>query len=170
MALKPFTGNTFLAFTDICGFTKMMDNNNAALEALNKFYSIGYWALYNQNPKYIEGLFISDSGILFATGPENDDRTKLSSLLKIVAEINNKMLDNGYMLTTSIAYGDFTYNDKIEFLGIDKNPVYGNAYVDAYKDTEKGKPKLEPGQCRILGCDKVKEILANSEWEEEDSP
>ena len=54
------------------------------------------------------------------------------------------------MLTTSIAIGNFKYQKRIEFKGINKNPIYGYAYVSAYFDNEKGKPKIEPGQCRIV--------------------
>jgi hypothetical protein len=60
------------------------------------------------------------------------------------------MLENGNMLTTSISYGRFKYDGKIEFNGIEKNAVYGDAYVKSFLDAEKGKPKLQPGQCRIV--------------------
>ena len=59
------------------------------------------------------------------------------------------MLSENYMLTTSIAFGHFNYQGKIEFEGIEKNPVYGGAYVKAFLDNETGTPKLQPGQCRV---------------------
>ena len=60
------------------------------------------------------------------------------------------MRGNDFMLTTSIAYGKFRYQERIEFEGIEKNPIYGNAYVSAFLDNENGKPKIQPGQCRIV--------------------
>lgn len=60
------------------------------------------------------------------------------------------MLLHGYMLTTSIAYGEFDYHGKLEFNGIEKNPIYGSAYVKAFLDNEKGQPKIQPGQCRVI--------------------
>ena len=54
------------------------------------------------------------------------------------------------MLTTSIAFGRFSYHQRLEFPGIEKNPIYGHAYVTAYLDNETGKPKLQPGECRIV--------------------
>ena len=54
------------------------------------------------------------------------------------------------MTTTSIAYGQFSYQNRIEFDGISKQPIYGNAYVSAFLDNENGTPKLEPGQCRVV--------------------
>ena len=54
------------------------------------------------------------------------------------------------MLTTSIAWGNFSYHNRIEFPGINKQPIYGNAYVSAFLDNETGSPRLQPGQCRII--------------------
>jgi hypothetical protein len=68
----------------------------------------------------------------------------------VIRNINQEMRDNDFMLTTSIAYGSFTYRNRIEFPGIEKNPVYGNAYVSAVYDNEEGRPRLEPLQCRIV--------------------
>ena len=66
------------------------------------------------------------------------------------------MREHDFMLTTSIAYGKFRYQERIEFEGIEKNPIYGNAYISAFLDNENGKPKIQPGQCRI-----IKENLPN---------
>ena len=60
------------------------------------------------------------------------------------------MLEHKFMLTTSIAYGHFRYQERIEFEGIEKNALYGSAYVSAYLDNDFGTPKIQPGQCRIL--------------------
>jgi len=54
------------------------------------------------------------------------------------------------VLTTSIAYGYFCYEDRIEFQRIKKNLIYGAAYVTAYLDSDDGNSKIQPGQCRIV--------------------
>jgi len=54
------------------------------------------------------------------------------------------------MTTCSIDYGDFLYEDRIEFQGIDKDFFVGRPYVNAFLDNENGKPKIQPGQCRLL--------------------
>lgn len=54
------------------------------------------------------------------------------------------------MLTTSIAYGPFSYHQRIESPSIRKTPIYGEAYVKAFMDNENGKPKIQPGECRII--------------------
>lgn len=146
MAISNFHGHTFVAFLDISGFKELMRNDNDALEALRRLYQAGYDVLQEQNG--VEGFFVSDSGILFVrNGTEFE---KLIKILNAIKSINKKMLRHNYMLTTSIAYGVFDYQDKLEFEGIEKNPIYGNAYVKAFLDNEKGSPKIQPGQCRLV--------------------
>jgi len=150
MALDPFDGTTFVAFTDISGFREMMDDEQRAIRALDRFYQAGYDTLRDQNddPR-VDELLVSDSGILFVRG-HADPRVQLGALLRIVEAINRKVLLGDVMLTTSISYGSFSYHNRLEFPGIEKNPVYGNAYVSAFLDNEKGTPRIQPGQCRIL--------------------
>lgn len=145
MPIADYNQNTFVAFTDISGFKELMKTDREALKALKLFYQSGYNVLA-ESPN-VQGLFVSDAGVLFAR--EGNNETRLSDLLSVVQKINQKMLAKEYMLTTSIAYGYFNYQGKIEFDGIEKNPIYGGAYVHAFMDNETGLPKMQPGQCRI---------------------
>jgi hypothetical protein len=151
MPLEPFNGTTFVAFTDISGFKDMMGDERRAVRALDRFYQAGYDALHRQHgvPR-VDGLFVSDSGILFVRGTEHEPAARLRTLLEAVEAINRAVLSSEVMLTTSIAHGAFSYHDRLEFLGIEKNPIYGNAYVAALLDNERGKPKIQPGECRII--------------------
>lgn len=83
----------------------------------------------------------------------------LKGFVKSNKKINKKMLEHDFMLTTSIAYGHFRYQERIEFEGIEKNLVYGNAYVSAFLDNENGKPKIQPGQCRIVKENLPQDVL-----------
>ena len=151
MPLKPFNGTTFVAFTDISGFKNMMQEERRAVHALDRFYQAGYDALHQQHGSTrVEGLFVSDCGILFVRGAEHEPTAGLRALLEVVEAINRAVLSSEIMLTTSIAHGPFTYQDRLEFLGIEKNPIYGNAYLTAYLDNDHGKPRIQPGQCRIV--------------------
>ena len=154
MSIGNFDGNTFVAFLDISGFKQLMKNEKRAWKALNKLYRSGYDVIKEndrQNNIRVEGLFVSDSGILFVHKRNCEDTEEcLKTLLKVIKEINKKMLEYDFMLTTSIAYGRFKYQERIEFEGIEKNPIYGNAYVSAFLDNENGKPEIQPGQCRIV--------------------
>ena len=157
MPINDFNGRTFVAFLDISGFKQLMKDEKKAWEALDKLYQYGYEVL-QENNRQVEGIFISDKGVLFVRNGQ-DKTTRLMSLLEVIREINKKMLEHNFMLTTSIAYGHFKYQDRIEFEGIRKAPIYGNAYVTAFFDTKNAKPKIQPGQCRIVKEDLSREIV-----------
>lgn len=155
-----FTGNTFVAFIDISGFKAMMrEDREKAYISLDAFFQTGYDVL--QEEIGVNGIFISDCGILFSR--EGNQQEQLDNLLRVVKAINNKMLDYDVMLTTNIAYGDFSYQDRIELQSVRKNMIYGNAYLNAYSDSL-ANPKIEPGQCRILIGDIPCEILNSNEF------
>ena len=155
--LNNFSGQTFVAFIDICGFKAMMSEENKASRALDKFYQIGYDEL--QACRDINGIFISDCGILYVTRDTSKEE-KLEILLRIVKSINLKMLEADYMLTTNIAYGNFFYQKRIEFNRISKNLMMGNAYVKAFLDSQ-AKPKIDVGECRILKEDIEEDFFNN---------
>jgi hypothetical protein len=148
-----FEGKTFVAFVDISGFKNM--SKNEALGNLHSFYNAGNEIL--SDSKIINGLFISDCGILYANN-EKDHEKNLRSLLESVKKMNLEAIANNYMLTTSIAFGDFQYYDKIEFERVRKIPLYGNAYLNAFYDSEDKKDPIRPGQCRILNDKYLKDI------------
>jgi hypothetical protein len=154
MPINNYDGDTFVAFLDISGFKELMKNEKKAWKALDRLYQFGYNILQNQNNNSrVDGIFISDSGILFVRRINHNNSSTtddLKSLLPKIKIINERMRENDFMLTTSIAYGRFKYQERIEFEGIGKNPIYGNAYVSAFLDNENGKPKVQPGQCRII--------------------
>lgn len=154
MPIRNYSGKTFVAFLDICGFKELMRTKQRAWRALDKMYTAGYQVLRENNEQvHVEGLFISDCGILFLRREQQPDifiESDLNQLLSKVRKINQIMLSDDFMLTTSIAYGQFTYQERIEFVGIEKNPFYGDAYVSAYFDNDSGSPKIQPGQCRLV--------------------
>jgi len=153
MALKDFDGDTFVAFIDISGFKELMKQKDGAWKALDKFYQAAYNNLKRDNTRTgmvrVEGLFISDCGIMFVRGG-NSNQEKLESILLVIKKINKELLNQDFMLSTSVAYGHFKYKERIEFLGIEKNPIYGSAYLAAYLDNADKKPTIQLGQCRII--------------------
>jgi len=147
MPVKNFSGKTFVAFVDISGFKVMMsEDKSRATEALDKFYQIGYEVL--QSYHKVSGIFISDCGVLFVSQITSINE-QLNTILEVVKTINQRMLYENFMLTTNIAYGDFSYQDRVEFNGISKNLLLGSAYLEAYLDSI-ANPKIEAGMCRIL--------------------
>lgn len=164
MPINNFDGNTFVAFCDISGFKELMKEDQKAAKALDHFYSNGYQVLrqnQNNNQINIEGLFVSDSGVLFVNSHNLNRIHELNLLLDKIEELNRNMLSHELMLTTSIAFGPFSYHQRLEFEGIEKNPILGNAYVSAFLDNETGKPKIQPGQTRIIRGNLPREVDEN---------
>ena len=162
MPVCNFRGKNFVAFVDISGFKRMMEEGKAE-DVLKKFYEIGYLVLGNRKKArniIINGLFISDCGILFprpscccnsfVSLKEEDLEQAFLHLLETLREISCKLVKKNILITASISYGEFSYDQRLEFKGIGKNPIYGKAYLNAYLDNEKGDPKIKPGQIRIL--------------------
>lgn len=145
-----YNGQTFVAFTDISGFKSMMTNEARLMRAMDALYSSGYRNLRDTNRHpVVEGIFISDCGILFSRKNHETDLQALDSLLHVMALIHKDVFESAFSLTTSIAYGRFTYRGKVEFEGLEKNAIHGHAYVSAYKDNESNTRKLYPNECRI---------------------
>jgi hypothetical protein len=168
MAFPDFHGDTFVAFCDISGFRQMMQKNSAkAIQALGSFYAVTFDVLQNTRGKTtppIYGLIVSDCAILVADNQNRDGNTAaFQSLLAAVKKINEDSLSRDLMLTTSIAYGSFHYEQRAEFFGIEKNMLAGAAYIEAYKDQSAGKPKLKCGECRIIAENLPAEILEGIE-------
>lgn len=166
MPLHNYSGKAFVAFVDISGFKKMMKQGDKAMRCLNDFYQIGYDIFRERRNEPLEGLFVSDCVILIGktgnsehTVDENEVKV-LSELLGLVKQLNVKMAHKGWTLTTSIAYGDYAYEEKFELSNLEKTPIYGGAYVKAFLDSELEK-KLKQGECRIVLDDDYSSQLEN---------
>lgn len=158
MPIPDFNGPTFVAFTDISGFIEMMKDDQRAISALDRFYTSGFRIL--QASPSVHGAFISDCAILFVNKQDTQE-TQLRSLLTVIEELNRQLLAHDIMLTTSIAYGLFSYYQRFEFEGIEKNAVYGNAYISAFLDNESHQPRLQPGECRIVNHELENQLVHN---------
>ena len=156
MPINSFNGYTLVCFIDISGFKRMMRKRENAFHALESFYQTGYdiLRLHSQhhlgNEPNVEGIFISDCAVLFVRHQNSSLSAILRPMLEIVERLNTEMINRDVLLTTSIAYGYFSYEPRHEFIGIEKNIVFGAPYLEAYLDNSVGQPKLVPGLCRIL--------------------
>ena len=56
----------------------------------------------------------------------------LEVLLTAIESLNRCCFEHAISLTTAVARGEFSYHERIEISGIEKNPVYGNTYVAAF--------------------------------------
>ena len=159
-----YENETLVAFVDISGFKLMMKNSKDAESCLKAFYSSGFQILkeYRQVRPYINGIFVSDCGILFVDNDNNnyDKEVCVKNLLKIIEELNSRMIRHDIMLTSSISYGMFKHINLEEHKYIEKMPFYGDGYLKAYLNAEIEKPNMEPGQCRIAKKEIPEEFLS----------
>jgi hypothetical protein len=151
MPLRPFNGNTFVAFCDIAGFkAALKDSQERAAKMLDAFYSSGFNAIRNQQQHglNVDGLFVSDCGVLFAR--EGNEIDQLQAMCAVLTEIHRACHENIVPLATSIAYGRFECNDRYVIPGIEKNLFLGSAYLTAFADQSAGTPKLFHPEIRLL--------------------
>jgi hypothetical protein len=175
LPIEDFNGNTFVGFLDICGFKDMMTTKGQAERSLDRFFTSVYQEVqsFRRRDPSIDCIAVSDCAVAFArTSSTSADQAQesfplikaqcLNSILIFVKNIAQKMIRSRVAIKGSIAYGSFQFQHRIEIPGVAKEMFVGNAYLDAYMDVEKGKPKLRPGEIRIKPRTEVEQILQNS--------
>lgn len=163
----------FVAWLDISGFKKLMKANpDEALKVIKEFFKIGFWQLPRDDQPQrevavpgLDGLFVSDCAIIW-TNLVSDEQScidQFRNILEIVKKINEKVLlsevmrRNRIMLSTSIAFGKFCSIKTKDHDHIQKNMIFGPAYIDAYTDNL---DNLDPGLCRIVKKN-LPELISN---------
>lgn len=134
------------------------------LKVLTKFYAVGYRELRNKDNFY--GIFFSDSGIIYYNKKniheiESEQSIKgLSDILRTVTKLNKEFLipssnyrnysDIKFMTRCAIAFGDLKIMELSELPNVEKQPLYGQAFVDAYESAEGiSEHKMHMGEVRI---------------------
>jgi hypothetical protein len=110
----------------------MMKNRQEAYEALNYLFNSVYTLLRDR--QLIKGLAVSDCVISWAT----DER--LDSIVDFVGSLHRKMIHRRYLMRTTIAYGQFEFQQRIQLMNLGKQMIWGGAYLVAYLGNEKVKP------------------------------
>ena len=144
--MRQFDAKTFVCFIDISGFKiELRRDLQSAGNMLDTFYSAGYRTIKSHS--ILNGIFVSDCGIIYPDRGKPTER--LEAILNAVKEINDRMLENNFLTTASIAYGHLEYKRKFVFDRIKKNAIMGNGYLNAFLDTENKHNRLIAGQVRI---------------------
>jgi len=153
-----------------------------AREALNKFYNEVYRFRMpykrrdiSENRVILNVISISDCAIIFSRNIRDNERDKirgLTSLLSYIRFVNRSLIrsySNQPQLLTkcSICYGNFNFEIRDVEEGIDKEFLYGLAYLNAYIDTEINYPKLDVGECRIIKRNLPNNIISILENQDE---
>lgn len=131
--MNNFDGQTWVAFSDLSGLKALYeeDRDKAAI-ALDKFYNSVYELQRETNS--VNSIVVSDCAIFWID--EIDCTDKLEVLLDKMKRLHQQMLPD-YLVRSTIAYGHFKYQDRLEMPRIHKNMIIGGAYLDAYANNDK---------------------------------
>lgn len=152
--------NRFVAFIDLSGFKELMrKDKDCALKVIRRFFKIGFDITNpdaENSDRNIHGLFISDCCVIWSQATNDTEESKFSQfelILKAVKDINHRVLmdslmkKKNIMLKSSVAFGEFEYIETRKHELIQKEMIFGDAYIRAYEDNSL---KLDPGLCRIV--------------------
>ncbi len=142
MPLQDFDGQTWVAFSDLCG-TKAMykESPDKAAEALDRFYNAVYELQRAQGE--ISALAVSDCAIFWLHDPTGYPGEAsvaprmLECLLTHVKTLHMRMVEEKYLVSTTVAYGHFRYQQRLEIPRLRKDMIVGGAYLDAYAANDK---------------------------------
>jgi hypothetical protein len=162
--MPKYEGNTYVGYLDISGFKQMMSDNRKKAECvLDGFYGTIYDNVYRANfgdstRVKFNAVVVSDCAVLFLSRQDSAGRNDvdkiegLSIILEIIKNMNRTFINHHYpfITTCSIAYGQLHYENRKEIDYIRKNCIRGQAYIDAFSDSESNEPRMQPGECRIL--------------------
>lgn len=123
------SGQTYVAFSDLFGFKEMMKDRKEAYEALNYLFNSACALL--QGNDNVKGLAVSDCVISWAVD------SHLENIKDFISNLHNKMIKKRYLMRTTIAFGEFRYEDRIELSNLSKEMIWGGAYLTAYLANEK---------------------------------
>lgn len=142
MPLPDFDGQTWVAFSDLCG-TKAIyaEDPDKAAKVLDIFYNTVYDIQCNSGN--ISSLVVSDCAIFWIHGNGSlNGETKinpdmLGTLLEQLQKLHQEMIRQNCLIRSTVAYGHFKYQQRLEMPRIRKNMVIGGGYLEAYVANEK---------------------------------
>jgi len=143
-----FCGQTYVAFSDLCGFKYILSRDTeAAYRVLNDFYNTIYMILNLRENQHISGLAVSDCAVCWLNNScNNENKRKLNDLVSFLQSVHRAMIKNRYLVSSTIAWGPFKYEKRIKLENMDKQLFYGKNYVAAYLANS----KVDPGAIILL--------------------
>ena len=142
-----FNSKTYVAFSDLCGFKQMMnENRKKAVKALDCLYESVYDI---QNAKaillrtHVDAIAVSDCVVSWATDEQ------LDTIVAFLGWFHSRMIKKGFLLRTTIAYDAFRYQRRLQLRNLQKAYIEGGAYISAYL----GNDNAEPGMIILLDPD-----------------
>ncbi len=116
-------------------------DSEKAAQALDRFYNTVYDLQHDENS--VNSIVVSDCAIFWIDKPDciND----LSILLEKLPSFHRRMLPD-YLIRTTVAYGHFRYQRRLEMPRIRKDMIIGGAYLDTYVNND----RIEHGSIVIV--------------------
>ncbi len=144
---EDFNSKTYVAFSDLCGFKQMMnENRKKAVKALDCLYESVY-DIQNDRARllrtHVDAIAVSDCIVSWATDEQ------LDTIVAFLRWFHSRMIKDGYLLRTTIAYDAFCYQRRLQLRNLQKAYIEGGAYISAYL----GNDKAEPGMIILLDPD-----------------
>ncbi len=139
-----FNGQTYVAFSDLCGFKHMMnENRKKAVKALDRFYESAY-EIQNDEARllrtHVDAIAVSDCIVSWA----RDER--LDTIASFLSWLHSRMINERYLLRTTIAYDAFRYQQRLQLYNLQKAYIEGGAYISAYMAND----TVDPGMIVLL--------------------
>ncbi len=135
-----FDGDTYVAFSDLSGFKKMQNRDrNRANRVLEQLFQTTRRALDNQNRLLeidVDAIGISDCIVSWA----NDG--KLNTLMWFLEPLHRQAIKKRYLLSTTIAYGDFRCHRLPGLSNLEVTFMAGKAYTLAYSENARAEPGM----------------------------
>jgi hypothetical protein len=170
--IRTYTGFTWVAFLDLCGFKAKM-KKGLAQPALDKFYNTIFkvnvsFDYYNANPAAKQDiddiypgaslcrLVVSDCAIIYIDDMDVDQKDEakgLQLILRSISRINRRLIDTSHgpqlMTTCGVSYGYFKYVSRLEDEHIEKRFFYGDTYLRALEANEEVLGNGNHGYCLV---------------------
>ncbi len=137
---EDFNGRTYVAFSDLCGFKRMMNaNRKKAVKAIDLLFESVY-AIQNDEARIlrtdVDAIAVSDCVVSWA----RDER--LDTIVTFLSWLHSKMIEKRYLLRTTIAYDAFRYQNRLQLSNLQKTYIVGGAYISAYMANDKAEPGM----------------------------
>lgn len=131
--MKNFDGTAFVAYADLCGFKEFMRDprESKAYDALNRLYNKAYDL--GQEHQTVSALAVSDCVVAWVA----DNANNLGTLLTYLKSLHAHMLDGDYLMRTTVALGQFRYQQRIELHNLQKGMLHGDGYLNAFLANDK---------------------------------
>ena len=162
---RNFSGKTYVAFSDLCGFKQMMnENRKKAVKALDRLFESVY-EIQNDGVRLlktgVDAIAVSDCIVSWA----RDKR--LNTIVTFLSTLHSRMVEERYLLRTTIAYDAFCYQNRLQLSNLQKTYIEGGAYISAYMAND----RTEPGMIMLLNhvpapnCWRWKRFNRTKNWE-----